>query len=41
MGWWSMEIAKMVLLLAVVSAAFFAAGLLLTRYLVDHHYVAL
>jgi hypothetical protein len=36
-----MIIAKLALLFAVVSAASFAAGSFLTRYLVDHHYVAL
>jgi hypothetical protein len=35
------EIAKLALLLAVVTATCFAAGFFLTRYLVDHHYVTI
>jgi hypothetical protein len=35
------EILKLALVLAVLSAAFFAAGFFLTRYLINSHYVTI
>ena len=34
-----MEIARLAILFAAVSATSFAVGFFLTRYLIDHHYV--
>jgi hypothetical protein len=34
-----MEIARLAVLLAAVSATSFAAGFFFTKYLIDHHYV--
>jgi hypothetical protein len=34
------KIARLVLPFALVAAVSFAAGFFLTRYLIDHHYVA-
>ncbi len=36
-----MDVLKLVLVLAVLSAAFFAAGFFLTRYLIDSHYITI
>lgn len=36
-----MDILKLALVFAVLSAAFFAAGYFLTRYLIDAHYVTI
>jgi hypothetical protein len=36
-----MKVARLVLLFALVAAVSFAAGFFLTRFLIDHHYVAL
>jgi hypothetical protein len=35
-----MKVARLVPLFALVAAASFAAGFFLTRFLIDHHYVA-
>jgi hypothetical protein len=36
-----MDVLKLALVLAVLSAAFFAAGFFLTRYLIDSHYITI
>jgi hypothetical protein len=37
---WLTKLARLVFPFAVVAAACFAAGFFLTRFLIDHHYVA-
>jgi hypothetical protein len=39
MAW--MNVLKLLLVLVVLSAAFFAAGFFLTRYLIDSHYLTI
>jgi hypothetical protein len=39
MNW--MDVLKLALLFAVLSAAFFATGFYLTRYLIDSHYITI
>jgi uncharacterized protein YneF (UPF0154 family) len=36
-----MNVLKLVLIIVVLSAGFFAAGFFLTRYLIDSHYLTI